>query len=386
MSSKDYFNPQFPTVNDLRRLAKTRIPKFAFEYLDGGCNDDVNLEKNTEDIRKIELEPRYIIDREPVDLTTTLFGETYSAPFGVAPVGLQGLIWPGSCQMLAKVANQQHLPFILSTVTTGSIEEVGEITEGKAWFQLYHPADEKLRDDLLQRAWEAGYRVLVILSDVPSFGYRPRDIRNGLSMPPSMSLKNILQITGKPTWAFQTLIKGTPEFKNLLPYMPKGLDLSQLGAFMDQTFSGYLNESRIKKIRDQWKGKLVLKGVASLEDAQLAQKLGLDGIIVSNHGGRQLDGGTSAIKALRSIEEARFSEMTVMMDSGIRSGPDLAATLASGAQFTFLGRAFMYGVGALGEKGGHQVVNMLKRQLTQVMEQVGVNSPDQLKNRLVVEK
>ncbi len=359
------------------------MPKFAFEYLDGGCNDDVNIFKNTDELRKVELEPRYIIDRTLVDLSTTLFGHTYAAPFGVAPVGLQGLIWPGSCQMLAKVASQQNIPFVLSTVTTGSIEEVGEITEGTAWFQLYHPAETQLKDDLLRRAWDAGYKVLVILSDVPSFGYRPRDIRNGLSMPPSMSVRNILQIMVKPSWAWNTLRRGSPEFESLKPYMPKGLDLSQLGTFMNDTFSGYLNEERIKSLRDQWKGKLVLKGIASLEDAGIAHQLGLDGVIVSNHGGRQLDGGTSAIKALKPIANEWGKKMTVMMDSGIRSGPDIAATLATGATFSILGRAFMYGVGALGEKGGHHVVNMLKRQLTQVMQQVGVSRVDDLPDRLI---
>ena len=190
--------------------------------------------------------------------------------------------------------------------------------------------------------------VLVILSDVPTFGFRPRDIRNGLSMPPKMSIANFIQIFGKPNWALRTLFNGQPNFETLKPYMPKGLDMAQLGKFMDQTFSGRLNEEKIKPIRDMWKGKLVLMGVANELDVEKAIKLGLDGVIVSNHGGRQLDAGESTIKPLTRIAEKYGDQITVMMDSGIRSGPDIARTLASGAAFTFMGRSFMYSVGALG--------------------------------------
>ena len=228
-------------------------------------------------------------------MKTRLFGVEYDAPFGVAPVGLQGLMWPNSPEILAKAAFQQNIPFVLSTVTTSSIERISELTEGKAWFQLYRPAKDELRNDILQRAEKSGYPVLVLLCDVPTFGYRPRDIRNGLAMPPSMSLKNILQVLGRPRWALETLKAGQPNFETLKPYMPKNLDLKQLGQFMNQTFNGRLNEERIKPIRDLWKGKIVLKGVANEEDAEKAIQLGLDGIIVSNHGGRQLDAGEAAI-------------------------------------------------------------------------------------------
>lgn len=212
--------------------------------------------------------------------------------------------------------------------------------------------------------------MLVILCDVPTFGFRPRDIRNGLAMPPKMTLANILQICGKPNWAIRTLLAGQPNFETLRPYMPKNLNLAQLGEFMDATFSGRLNEEKIKPIRDMWPGKLVLKGVASPIDAQRAIELGLDGIIVSNHGGRQLDAGQSAIGALHEIVQQCRGKIKIMMDSGIRSGPDIARTMASGAEFTFMGRAFMYGVAALGDQGGDHTISMLKRQLQQVMEQI----------------
>ena len=347
-----------------------RIPRFAFEYLDGGCNEDTNLVKNTAEIRAIELIPQYLTKHTGSSMKTKLFGVEYDAPFGVAPVGLQGLMWPKSPEILAKAAFEHNIPFCLSTVTTSSIETIAEITQGKAWFQLYHPTEDKMRDDIINRAAAAEMPVLVILSDVPTFGFRPRDIRNGLAMPPKMTLSNMLQICGKPNWALRTLFNGQPNFETLRPYMPKGLDLAQLGKFMDQTFSGRLNEEKIKPIRDKWKGKLVLKGVANEMDVEKAIKLGLDGVIVSNHGGRQLDAGESSIKPLTRIAEKFGDQITVMMDSGIRSGPDIARTLASGAAFTFMGRAFMYSVAALGKSGGDHAISMLKTQLQQVMEQI----------------
>lgn len=376
------YNQSYPGIDDLRNRAKSKIPRFAFEYLDGGCNEDVNLYRNTAELRNIQLNPIYLNEYTGVDMSTTLFGKTYSAPFGVAPVGLQGLIWPNSPNILAKAAHKHNVPFILSTVTTSAIEDIAKITEGNFWYQLYHPAEEKLRDDIIRRLKEVECDVLVILSDVPTFGFRPRDIRNGLAMPPRMTLNNIVQIMGRPHWALQTLIHGTPSFATMKPYMPKGLDMKQLGAFMDRTFSGRLNRERIAAIRDQWKGKLVIKGIASAEDAQLAIDLGLDGIIVSNHGGRQLDAAESAIKSLTDLLPFK-DKITMMMDSGIRSGADIGRALAAGADFTFLGRTFMYSVAALGNQGGQHAMAILKSQLKQVMEQVCCQQVSGLTNRKV---
>jgi L-lactate dehydrogenase (cytochrome) len=318
----------------------------------------------------VQLKPNYLRKHHGSSLKTKLFGIDYDAPFGIAPVGLQGLMWPNSPEILAKAAFEHNIPFILSTVTTTSIERASELTEGKAWFQLYHPTENRLRDDIIKRAEAAECPVLVILCDVPTFGFRPRDIRNGLAMPPKMNLANILEGFTHPHWSWQTLKHGIPNFATLKPYMPKNLDLKQLGKFMDQTFSGRLDEEKIKPIRDMWKGKLVLKGVASEYDTEEAIRLGLDGIIVSNHGGRQLDAGQSTIKPLTTIAEKYGDQIEVMMDSGIRSGPDVARAMASGAKFTFMGRSFMYGVSALGKKGGNHTISLLKAELQQVMEQL----------------
>jgi L-lactate dehydrogenase (cytochrome) len=273
-------NTKYPSIDDLRAKARKKIPKFAFEYLDGGCNEDVNLHRNTSKLRAVQLKPNYLRDHAGSSQKTTLFGVEYDAPFG----------------------------------------------------------------------------------------FRPRYIRNGLAMPPKMSVKNILQVLGKPHWALQTLKHGQPSFETLKPYMPKGLDLKQLGKFMDQTFSGRLKEEKIKPIRDMWKGDLVLKGVASEYDAQQVIRLGLDDIIVSNHGGRQLDAGESTIKPLETIAAKYGDQIEVMMDSGIRSGPDVARAMAAGAKFTFMRRSFMYGVSALGTNEGNPTISLLKTELQQVME------------------
>ncbi len=382
---KIQFDHRYPSVEDLRAKARKCIPGFAFDYLDGGCNEEINLDRNTREISEVILQPDYLNKYNGADLSTTLFGHTYSAPFGIAPIGLQGLIWPGASRILAKAAFEHNIPFILSTVATTAIEEISEITEGRAWFQFYHPASNEVRDDLIKRAEAAGVEVLVLLCDVPTFGYRPKEIRSGLSMPPRMTLRNIFQMLARPKWTMAALQEGKPHFANLKPYMPKGLNLSRLGQFMDQTFDKRLNEEKIGPIRDRWKGKLVLKGVASSTDMKKAIKLGMDGVIISNHGGRQLDAGEATISTLKRLAWLYGDQTVIMMDGGMRSGPDIARTMASGANFTFMGRPFMYGVAALGREGGKHSISMLKTQLRQIMEQLGCSSPSELYRYLLSE-
>ena len=381
------YNSNYPSIDDLIKKARKRIPKFAFEYLDGGCNEDVNLFKNTAELRQLELIPQYLTkENKPPSLSTTLFGHQYDAPFGISPVGLQGLMWPKAPEILAQAALKHNIPFILSTVTTANIETIADLTDGKAWFQLYHPADNGIRDKILDRLKAVQCPVLVLLCDVPSFGYRPRDIRNGLAMPPRMTFNNMVQIALHPNWALQTLIHGQPEFANLKPYMPKNLNMKELGQFMNATFSGKLDKNKIDAIRNAWKGTLVLKGAASCEDVQMAINLGLDGVIVSNHGGRQLDAGQSSIASLLDIVPKFKNKITVMLDSGIRTGPDIARAMAAGADFTFMGRSFMYGVAALGKEGANHTISINKVQLKQIMEQLCCETITELPNHLYKNK
>ena len=376
----EVFNSKYPSTEDLRSLASKKIPTFAFEYLDGGCNEDVNITRNTSDIREIELIPNYIRKSFTPDLKTKLFDKVYDVPFGVAPIGLQGLIWPNSPNIIAEASKKYNFPFILSTVSTSDIETIAKITDGEAWFQLYYPSNKTIRNDILERAKNSGCEVLVLLCDVPTFGYRPKDIKNGLAMPPKMSLKNMLQILKCPEWAFKSLLNGKPNFETLKTYMRGKMNLRQLGKFMNDTFDGRLDEEKIKPIRDIWKGKIVLKGIASEIDIEKSISLGIDGIIVSNHGGRQLDAGSSTINSMISLVKKYEKMTTIMIDSGLRSGVDVARVMASGAKFCFLGRTFMYGVGALGNNGALHTFEMLKKQLNQVMIQIGCEKTSDLRN------
>ena len=379
----DKFQRKYPSVFYLREKAKKRIPKFAFEYLDGGCNNEESLYKNTDDIRNIQLKPKYIVEKKETSIKTKIFGIEYDAPFGVAPIGLQGLIWPKSPEILAKAAFDNNIPFILSTVSTSNIEKISKITEGKAWFQLYHPAEDSITRNILQRAEDSGIKNLVILADVPTFGYRNREIINGLSLPPKLTLSNFKSMLSKPFWLINTILKGKPSFETLKPYMSKNLSLKQLGKFMDATFSGALNGEKISRLRDLWKGNLIIKGIESLEDITISEKLGLDGVIISNHGGRQIDIGESTVNSLKRIKSSYNGKMKIMMDSGIREGTDIARVLACGAEFTFLGRTFMYSVSALGKRGGDHCILMLKRQLNQIMEQLSCESITDLNKHLI---
>ena len=376
---------RYPSIEMLAERAKQRMPGFAYDYLTGGCFSDINLARNTKEIRDIQLRPNYLRDFNGASQQTTLFGKIYDAPFGIAPVGLQGLMWPKSCEILARSAKKHNVPFCLSTVGTASIETISEITEGDFWFQLYHPTENQLRDKLLERAAEAGCNTLILLADTPTFAYRPKEIRNGLSIPPQMTLANLLQIATHPRWAIEQLLAGSPEFKTMKAYIPNGLNMQHLGLFMNQTFSGRLTEDKIKAIRDQWKGNLVIKGIVNPEDAELAIKLGADGLIVSNHGGRQLDSGESTIKPLTELAKKYGDKVTLMMDGGIRSGADVASSLASGAKFTFLGRAPMFGACAMGAKGGDQALEILKRQIQQVMEQIGCEKIEDFPKHLIAQ-
>ncbi|MES2447428.1 MAG: alpha-hydroxy acid oxidase [Bacteroidota bacterium] len=379
------YNSQYPSVADLRRKAKSRIPKFAFDYLEGGCNEGLNLARNENDFDDILLKPNYLRVGGEIDMSVELFGRKYSAPFGISPIGLQGLMWPNAPEILAKAAAKADIPYTLSTVSTSSIERIAEVSEGKAWFQLYHPTENRLRDDILNRLKAIECPVLVVLVDVPAFGLRYKEIKSGLSIPPKMSINNILQAFARPLWGIKTLQHGIPSFATLKPYMEKGMDMSQLGQFMNRTFTGKVDIEKVQAIRDIWKGPLVLKGIATDEDMQAAIQIGVDGVIVSNHGGRQIDAGESSIKSLIKLANnpAYKGKLKIMLDGGIRSGVDLARAHAVGSEFNFMGRPFMYGVGALGNEGGEHTINMFKTHLYQIMQQLTIEGVDQFKDRLI---
>lgn len=379
----DYFNHNFPDIANLKRHAKKRIPKFAFDYLEGGCMEEIGLRRNRADIEAVQLRSELLKPFNTSDLSIDLFGHKYSAPFGISPIGLQGLMWPKSPEILARAAAKKNIPYILSTVSSSSLERIAEVSEGKAWFQLYNPTDDTIRANLLSRITAAQYKVLVVTVDVPTFGFRPRDIKNGLAMPPKMTLKNILQMLSCPQWLIQTALTGKPEMETLKPYMPKGMPTDELAAFMNKTVMGRVDIEGLKPIRDAWKGPLVIKGLINELDVKSAIELGADAVIISNHGARQLDASESPVAPLQRISKKYSDQIKIFMDSGLRSGTNIAGALASGADFTFLGRPFVYGVGALGHKGGIHTINALTLQLSQIMNQLGCNNVADLPKHLV---
>ena len=379
----NFFDHRCPGATDLKKRAKKRIPHFAFDYIEGGCHEEVGLLRNRQDIQAVQLRSELLKSFSGSSLEVELFGHTYSAPFGIAPLGLQGLIWPRTPEILARAAVEKNIPFILSTVSSARLEDIAEISEGRAWYQLYNPTDPEIRRDLLNRIAAAQYPVLVVTVDVPTFGYRPRDIRNGLAMPPKMTLSNVLQMLTRPAWLLATARAGKPEMETLKPYMPKNMPTDQLADFMNKTVMGRVDMEGLKPIRDFWKGPLVIKGLISEKDLARAIELGADAVVISNHGARQLDPGESPVPALKRAAQLYGDRIKIFMDSGLRSGTNIASALACGADFTFLGRPFVYGVGALANSGGIHTINMLTAQLTQVMNQLGCATTAELPQCLV---
>lgn len=379
----DFLNTSYPSIAHLKQKAQQRIPKFAFDYLEGGCHDEIGLYRNQQDIQAVQLRSDLLKPFDSSDLSVELFGHRYSAPFGIAPVGLQGLMWPKSPEILGKTAAELNIPYVLSTVSSSSLERIADISEGKAWFQLYNPTDADIRKDLLARIKAAQYPVLMVTVDVPTFGFRPRDIKNGLSMPPKMSLSNILQMLSCPSWLWATAQAGKPQMETLLPYMPKNMPTDQLAQFMNKTVMGSVDVEGLKLIRDQWQGPLVVKGLINEHDVASAITLGADAVVISNHGARQLDVGESPVAPLQRISRQYGDQIKIFMDSGLQSGSSIASALACGADFTFLGRAFVYGVAALGKSGGTHTINSLTQQLQQTMNQLKCGTVAELPQHLV---
>ncbi|MCJ8340270.1 MAG: alpha-hydroxy-acid oxidizing protein [Pseudomonadales bacterium] len=370
-------------IADLKAITKARIPKFAFEYLAGGCNDENTLRQNRRALDQVYLQPQYLATSCPASLTTELMGRQYAAPFGVAPLGLSGLVWPRAAEYQARAAKEANIPYILSTLASTSIERAAECAGDNFWFQLYPPSDLAIRKDLMARAKAVNCQHLVVTIDVPAAGRRPKDIRNGLAVPPKISVKSIAQTMLRPAWAMATVRQGMPQFASMMPYMKDISNLREVANYIRTTLKDVVDLPMLQQLREDWSGKLIVKGVLSVADAQKALEAGADAIIVSNHGGRQLDAARPSVTALEEIVAAVGDKMVVMVDSGVESGPDIARFLAQGAQMVFAGRAFMYGVGAFGEPGAAHCIDLLRQELLQVMEQLRCPTTTQLPNYLL---
>ena len=365
-------------VADLKKRAKRRIPGFAFDYVEGGCNSEVAVRGNRQALDAVKLRADYLLPYTAPNLSTELLGQVYSAPFGIAPLGLTGIVWPNATLFHARAAKQANIPFVLSTLSTNSIEQAAECAEENFWFQLYPPADLGIRADLIRRAEAVGCKNLVVTIDVPAAGQRPRDIKNGLAIPPRISPKSIVQSALCPAWSIATLKAGLPQFASITPYMKDVSNMEDVANYIRTTLKDVVDQDMLKTIRDDWQGNLVVKGINNVGDAKRAVEAGADGIIVSNHGGRQLDAAQSTVETLHDIKAALPEHIEVMVDSGVESGVDIARFLAQGASAVFAGRAFLYGVGAHGEAGAQHTIDILRGELTQVMAQLHCESPSEI--------
>ena len=359
-------------IEDLRKLAKKRLPKIAYDFIEGGTDDEVGLVTNESAFRKARLVPRYLVDVSVRDQSTTLFGRTYSSPIGIAPTGLAGLFRHGADLMLAEAARDADVPFIMSGAATGSIEDLGRIAPDHGWYQLYSAKDQAISEDMIKRAGDAGLRTLVFTVDVPEGSNRERNIRNGFGRPLRLSLRSKIDALMHPAWMLQWLRHGTPFFDNWAKYAGPGADADKVSDFVAYNNRAPMTWKHVERYRELWKGNFVLKGIMHPDDAIRAHAMGVDGVMVSNHGARQLDNAPSPLEVLPAIRDAVGDKMTVMFDGGIRRGIDALIALCTGAKFVFVGRPTLYGVTAGGKAGADAALGIFRREIDLSMAQLGV--------------
>ncbi|MEZ5789522.1 MAG: alpha-hydroxy acid oxidase [Nitratireductor sp.] len=364
---------RFPSVSDLEARAQWRVPHFGWEYLASGTGIETGLQRNRSAIDDILFTPRLMRGNVNPTVETQLFGKTYSAPFGIAPVGLSGLMWPDAECILARTARDFNIPYCLSTVACETPETVGKIASGNGWFQLYTIKDRQIEADLVKRAGDSGFSVLVVTVDVPENSTRERQRKAGIRGEPRMTPARIAQILARPRWALETLRHGAPSLRILQKYS-KDKSLQSLSEFLEPQRLGEVDLAHLAQLREMWKGPFVVKGIMHPDDAEMAISLGADGIVVSNHGARQIDGTPASIEVLPEIAKRVDGRAAVLFDSGVRTGLDIMRALAMGADFVLCGRAFLFGIGALGQSGGDVVCKILKDDLVNNMHQIGASS------------
>ena len=365
---------RFPSIPSFRPAAKRRLPRFAFDYLDGACGDEVAANRNVEAFRKIELLPRFGIDVSAVSTEVELFGRRWSSPIGISPVGYGNMYWPGAEQALARAAQAANIPFGVSTVTITSLETLAKLAPDVLWFQLYHLAEMRLTEDLVRRAMEAGVKVLLFTIDLPTTSKRNRDLVNHFTMPFRPGLGFYGQLLRAPRWSLATLSAGLPYPATLVPYGPANLTPAQAAAIVDPMLSTVTTWEHVARIRELWPGKFVIKGVMRADDAEKAISIGADGIVVSNHGGRQFDAVPASIDVLPKIAQAVGDKVPLLLDSGVRGGVDVLKALVRGASVVLSGRSFYYGAAAMGPEGGPHALSILHAELLSNMRQMGVRS------------
>jgi len=365
------------TIEELRVLAQKRVPRMFYDYADSGSWTESTYRANESDFQKIKLRQRVAVNMEGRSTATTMIGQQVAMPVAIAPTGLTGMQHADGEILAARAAKKFGIPFTLSTMSICSIEDVSKGTDGHPfWFQLYVMRDRDFIERLIERARAANCSALVITLDLQILGQRHKDLKNGLSAPPKLTIANLINIASKPRWALGMLGTSRREFGNIVGHVKGVENMGSLSAWTAQQFDPRLNWGDVEWIKKRWGGKIILKGIQDAEDARLAVESGADAMIVSNHGGRQLDGAQSSIEALPAIVDAVGKQIEVHMDGGIRSGQDVLKARALGAQGTYIGRAFLYGLGAMGQPGVEKALQIIHNELNLTMAFCGRTQMD----------
>lgn len=370
---------RYPAICDLKSRARRRIPHFVWEYLDSATGNEATQARNRTALDKVLFHPSILHGEFTPDLSTTFLSKTYPLPIGIAPVGMSGLIWPEAETFLAQTAAKEGIPYGLSTVATQTPEDLAPHIGDQGWFQIYPPRDADIRADMLKRAKDAGFHTLVLTVDVPVASRRERQTRGGLQQPPRLTPRLAIQAAQCPAWLMGIRKTGMPRMKLMDSYA------SQQSALPSTQHVGYLLRTSpdwdyVQKLRDAWDGPLIIKGVSRAQDATALEKEGVDALWVSNHAGRQFDGGLATIETLPEVRAA--TSLPLIMDSGIEGGLDVIRAIASGADFVMLGRAFHYSLGALGAVGPAHLLDILRQDMIANMGQLGAKTLKDLKNQL----
>ena len=375
--------PNIVEIADLKRLAQRRVPKMFFDYADSGAWTESTYRSNEDDFKKIKLRQRILVDMTNRSLESTMIGEKVSMPVALAPTGLTGMQHADGEMLAAQAAEAFGVPFTLSTMSICSIEDVASVTKKPFWFQLYVMKDRDFVKNLIGRAKAAGCSALVLTLDLQILGQRHKDIRNGLSAPPKFTPKHIWQMATRPGWCLGMMGTQRRTFRNIAGHAKNVTDLSSLSSWTAEQFDPQLNWNDVAWIKEQWGGKLILKGILDVEDAKMAAKSGADAIIVSNHGGRQLDGAPSSISMLQPIVDAVGDKIEVHVDGGIRSGQDVLKARALGAQGVYIGRPFLYGLGAMGKDGVTLALDIIRKELDVTMALCGKRDINDIDNSII---
>ena len=370
--------PVITNIKDLQRIHERRVPRMFYDYAESGSWTEQTFRENTTDFDQIRLRQRVAVDMSGRSTATQMIGQDVTMPVALAPVGLTGMQHADGEIKAARAAEAFGVPYTLSTMSINSIEDVAAATTKPFWFQLYTMRDTDYVSRLIQRAKDAKCSALVITLDLQILGQRHKDLKNGLSAPPKLTLKTMANLATKWTWGLQMLRAQRRECGNIVGHVDGSSDASSLGAWTAEQFDLSLDWNKIAKLKEEWGGKVILKGILDAEDAKMALKVGADAIIVSNHGGRQLDGALSSIKALPSILEAVGDQIDVHLDSGIRSGQDVLKAMAMGAKGTYIGRAYIYGLGAMGQAGVTSALEVIHRELDTTMALCGETQVENL--------